>query len=59
MRESMMRESEHLMDDMTFQLSLLRLVTVPHQDRTAQSGAVQEEEQMERLQHLASAIHHN
>jgi len=47
------------MDDMTFQLSLLRLVTVPHQGQAAPSGAVKEEEQMERLQHLASTIHHN
>ena len=49
-----MRESDHLQQDMEFQLSLLRLMTVPHQRVAKESNAKPEgEEQLEQLYQLA------
>ena len=55
-----MREADHLRQDMEFQLSLLRLMTVPHQAGLQGSGDKPEgEEQLERLFQLAEYSYRN
>ncbi|MEP7363942.1 MAG: hypothetical protein ABI972_11855 [Acidobacteriota bacterium] len=55
-----MREADHLRQEMEFQLSLLRLMTVPHQAAARERAAKPEgEEQLERLFHLAAAGYSN
>ena len=55
-----MRESEHLREDMEFQLNLLRLMTVPHQSGEPLPGGKPEgAEQLERLFQLTEAGYRN
>ena len=51
-----MRESDHLQQDMEFQLSLLRLMTVPHRGGAPETGSeLDGEKQLERLFQLTDS----
>lgn len=58
-RKYAMRDVENLRQDMEFQLSLLRLVTVPHQAEAKTPAKAEGEEQLERLFEVAESDYQN
>ena len=55
-----MREANHLREDMEFQLSLLRLITAPHQSKGQRPDIKTEGEvQLERLFQVAESGYRN